>query len=221
MPLCVSGQKISARSARRKVASGPNKHSVGTPGFYSVIWEQSVPSKHAVNAMNEVITIFALLFIFQLKHLFADYPLQGKYMLGKFKDNGWVFPLLAHVTVHGYFTLAICLFTAPHLSWLALFDMVAHFIMDRLKAGKRYLGRFKALSGKEYMELMCHLIDYQKASENDKKKYDIHDPAEMKKFMAEIRPALKSNTYFWWALGLDQMVHHLTHYAIIAALVLL
>ena len=27
--------------------------------------------------------------------------------------------------------------------------------------------------------------------------------------------AIKSNTYFWWSLGLDQGVHHLTHYVII------
>lgn len=30
---------------------------------------------------------------------------------------------------------------------------------------------------------------------------------------------IKSNTYFWWALGLDQMVHHLTHYVFIAMIV--
>lgn len=27
--------------------------------------------------------------------------------------------------------------------------------------------------------------------------------------------------YFWWALGADQMAHHLTHYAIIFAIILL
>ena len=26
---------------------------------------------------------------------------------------------------------------------------------------------------------------------------------------------IKSNTYFWWALGWDQMMHHLTHYLLI------
>lgn len=26
---------------------------------------------------------------------------------------------------------------------------------------------------------------------------------------------LQSNKFFWWSLGLDQMVHHLTHYIII------
>ena len=27
------------------------------------------------------------------------------------------------------------------------------------------------------------------------------------------------NKFFWWSLGLDQMVHHLTHYAIIYAII--
>ncbi len=29
----------------------------------------------------------------------------------------------------------------------------------------------------------------------------------------------KSNVYFWWSLGADQMAHHLTHYFIIWCLV--
>jgi uncharacterized membrane protein len=117
--------------------------------------------------------VFALLLVFQAKHFLADFPLQGRYMLGKFKP-GWDFlsPLLAHVSVHGLMTLAICLYVRPALWWLALVDMVAHFAMDRIKAGPKYLGRWKP-----------------------------------------------DNKLFWWALGIDQAWHHLTHYAIIWALV--
>lgn len=117
--------------------------------------------------------LFALLIVFQLKHFLADYPLQGKYMLGKFKDGwDWVIPLLAHSSVHFIFTLMICSIVNPSLWWLALVDFVIHFSMDRIKAGKNFLGRFKI---------------------EDKR--------------------------FWWSLGFDQMVHHLTHYFVIWMLI--
>lgn len=134
--------------------------------------------------------IFLLLVIYQFKHFIADYPLQGKYMLKKFlPDWGFFLPLLAHTMVHAVMTLVIALFfVSPGMAIsLALFDMVIHFIMDRIKAGPKYLGRFKALTAKEYME----------------------SSPEQK----------KSNVLFWYSLGLDQMVHHLTHYVIIYMLV--
>lgn len=117
--------------------------------------------------------LLLVLTLFQLKHFLADYPLQGKYMLGKFKP-GWDFlnPLLAHSLVHAYLTSFIVYwFTgeARYSALCGLFDMCVHFTMDRIKAGPKYLGRFK----------------------------DMYDKK------------------FWWCLGLDQMVHHLTHYAII------
>jgi hypothetical protein len=33
---------------------------------------------------------------------------------------------------------------------LAIFDATIHFIMDRLKAGPKYLGRWKSLSAREF-----------------------------------------------------------------------
>lgn len=86
--------------------------------------------------------IFTLLVVFQLKHFLADYLLQTRYMLGKFRPD-WYFvpPLLAHASVHAFFTLAICWYwQAP--PQLALVDCAAHFAMDRIKAGPRWLGRF-------------------------------------------------------------------------------
>lgn len=132
-----------------------------------------------------MIKIFLLLVIYQIKHFIADYPLQGKYMLGKFKP-GWDFlgPLLAHVAVHGVMTFAISLAFKPHLAFkLAILDITIHFIMDRIKASPKYLGRFKPLTKETFPT----------ATDQEK----------------------KSNTYFWWSLGLDQMVHHLTHYLLI------
>jgi len=133
-------------------------------------------------------TIFALLIIFQVKHFLADYPLQTKYMLGKFgKWPDYLGPLLAHVAVHGVFTFWIVFFFTdgayPLALMLAGFDVGCHFIMDRIKASPNLLGRFTPLTKETYL-----------GSTPEQK---------------------RSNTYFWWSLGLDQSVHHLTHYFII------
>lgn len=140
------------------------------------------------------------LLYFQVKHFVADYWLQGPYMLQKFRpDWGFFLPLAAHAGVHAVGTLAILLVFAPHLWYLCLVDFVVHFIMDRIKAGPKYLGRYKALSGKEIANIMSY-----------------RDTMGIKRFA----PELKGNTYFWWSLGLDQMVHHLTHYFIIFVVVM-
>jgi hypothetical protein len=141
--------------------------------------------------MNKINLIFLLLVIFQIKHFLADYPLQTRYMLGKFKP-GWAYinPLLAHVSVHGAFTFWIAwAFTGSFwfANGLALFDMVCHFTMDRIKASPDLLGRFKPLTKETYF--------------------------------AATPQQLASNNYFWWSIGLDQSVHHLTHYVIIWAII--
>lgn len=88
---------------------------------------------------------------FQVKHFVADYPLQFPYMLRKFRP-GWdfVLPLTAHCAVHALGTLAICLYVRPQLWWLTLCDFAVHFVMDRLKSGPRFLGRFKDATGTMY-----------------------------------------------------------------------
>lgn len=125
--------------------------------------------------MISLFDLVVLLILFQLKHFVADYPLQNKYMLGKFKETGWVAPLAAHCSYHAGFTFLISIFFAP---WyvalmLSVVDFVIHFTMDRFKASPNMLGRFKM-----------------------------------------------DNPKFWWALGFDQMVHHITHYLIIVVLLL-
>ena len=122
-----------------------------------------------------------------MKHFVADFPLQNAYMLQKFKpDWSFFFPLVAHAGVHAIMTLAIAFFFSDSLIFclqLALFDFVVHFMMDRIKAGPSYLGRFKALAASEYMQ----------------------STPEQK----------RGNKLFWISLGIDQKIHHLTHYAII------
>lgn len=171
--------------------------------------------------------IFLLLLLYQIKHYLADYPLQGAYMLGKFLP-GWQFlkPLSAHCAVHAWFTFVIAAVFLAQVHgpgygllpfWLAAFDFGVHFVMDRIKAGPNWLGRFKALSGTEYMAL---------ARENAQLDVDVHTGPQSNEQIykwavrkGEIMSRFKSNVYFWWSLGVDQMVHHLTHYAIIYWLV--
>lgn len=147
--------------------------------------------------------IWVLLIIFQFKHFIADYLLQGKYMLGKFKEKDWIGPLASHCAIHLVFTsliaaafgiqsdLAIC---------LGGIDFTIHFIMDRIKASPKMLGKYNALSKNEMLEL----IKLEKLCQ-------LGAPISDK----EIVDKKRSNVLFWWSLGLDQMVHHLTDILII------
>lgn len=152
--------------------------------------------------------IFPLLVTYQLKHYVADFLLQGRYMLGKFKPN-WDFllPLLSHVGVHAGFTFLIswCAGASPaQAAALAAFDGMIHFAMDRVKAGPKYMGRWKTLTATEFLEA-------QRVA-NAPLTFDALSGKAARK-------RLLGNTLFWFSLGLDQMVHALTHYAIIWYLV--
>lgn len=122
----------------------------------------------------------ALLVAYQLKHFLCDFPLQGTYMLGKFKGGtAWIKPLAAHASVHAAATFLIAIvalwstsYGLPIALGLAAADFSVHFVVDRLKASPALGGRWKP-----------------------------------------------DNKFFWWALGADQMAHHLTHYAIIATII--
>ena len=79
-------------------------------------------------------TIFLLIILFQIKHFICDYPLQGRYMLGKFKETGWELPLAAHAAVHfiGTFLIAV-LFGFWIAIAVATLDFVVHFVVDKVK----------------------------------------------------------------------------------------
>lgn len=156
------------------------------------------------------IDIVLLFVIFQLKHFLADYPLQTLFpsMLGKFLERGWAKPLAVHCLVHAAFTAAIALWfltyayhyrhpwTELQVLLVAGFDFGAHFIMDRVKAAPHLMGRWKALSKADY------LAAAQQAACGS----------------AAGKRALRGNMMHYNALGFDQLVHHLTHYVIIAFL---
>lgn len=164
-------------------------------------------------------TVFVLLVVYQLKHWLADYPLQRPWMLGKFKE-GWAYvpPLAAHAFVHGSFTFVIA-FVARHdldlACALAGFDFIMHFAMDRIKASPKLMGRWKPLSATEYAKIQGWMKDFDGFTSRDD-----YRQSTIVKQRAENVAKLRGNRMFWHALGIDQMVHHLTHYAIIACLVL-
>lgn len=140
----------------------------------------------------------------QFKHYIADYLLQTEKHMAKFKATGWFWALLDHAMCHFCFTYVI-VYTysknAPLTLCLALFDAVIHFTMDRIKASGELLGRYKALSATEYLHCMGVLQDCQK----------LNLPTDW-----IVAKRLKDNKMFWWLLGLDQLVHHLTDIAVIA-----
>jgi len=154
--------------------------------------------------------IFILLIAFQIKHFLSDYPFQTPYMLKKFLP-GWDFlkPLAAHCGVHAFFTLVISfIYTSNmNISFLtACLDFVIHFTMDRIKASPKMLGRYKALASSEFPEI-------QEGIANEGLGYDCDVYAK------DCKSKLRGNKLFWWSLGLDQGVHHLTHYLLIYLLV--
>lgn len=181
--------------------------------------------------------IFTLLLLYQAKHFLADYPLQRPWMLGKFLP-GWQFvpPLAAHCAVHGLMTFAIACWYTGGNGWFALavaaLDFGVHFLMDRIKASPRLMGRWKPLTAETYMQAQRTVS----GEGCDKREYDCGDSMcnthhsnccqdgsgcwhDWEFETAAARKKLRGNRLFWDALGFDQMVHHLTHYLIIFLLV--
>jgi len=108
-------------------------------------------------------------------------------MLGKFKKSPeYIAPLFAHVFVHGTFTFYITLFSTGLM--ILAFGLMA-------------------------FDMTCHFImDRIKASPDILGRFK---PLTKETYPTATMDEKKSNMYFWWSLGLDQSVHHLTHYAII------
>lgn len=86
--------------------------------------------------MNTTQMALIMMAAFTLKHYLCDFPLQTPYMLGKGKAGyEWIMPLLFHSSVHAIFSLGIIIaFNHSEYVWLALVELVIHFIIDRIKA---------------------------------------------------------------------------------------
>lgn len=147
--------------------------------------------------------VFTLLVVYQIKHYLADFPLQTWWMLGKFKEKDWVLPLAAHAGVHAAFTFIISVYFLYFCGvkdqgllavQLTLVDFGIHFTMDRIKASPKMLGHYKSLCQHDFLN---------------------KPNMDGERWAGKV----KSNTKFWRSLGIDQMVHHLTHYYIIWSLI--
>lgn len=92
-----------------------------------------------------------LLVFYQLKHYLADFVFQNVWMLQKSRP-GWdfIWPLSIHSGIHALFTLGVALYIYPQAWWLGILDFVLHFIMDRIKAGPRYMGRWSDMRSKAF-----------------------------------------------------------------------
>ena len=88
--------------------------------------------------------IFILLIVFNVKHFFGDFVFQTSYMvLGKAKEGwGFIKPLSLHCLVHVALSGAIIVCVDFRFLWLVPIEFVIHFIIDRLKSGPRYGGKF-------------------------------------------------------------------------------
>ncbi|NBB49371.1 DUF3307 domain-containing protein [Rhizobium sp. CRIBSB] len=83
--------------------------------------------------------------LFIIKQLAADFLLQTSWMAkGKERLQGWLVPLLAHITVHAVGTLLIALLLAPQMAWLAVVDLIVHGMIDKSKTLLQHRFRFKA-----------------------------------------------------------------------------
>lgn len=169
-------------------------------------------------------TIWVLLAIMQFKHFISDYLLQGEYMLGKFKERGWVLPLATHCGIHFLFTIILSLiFTQDFLFSLgiALIDFTLHFTMDRVKASPNLLGRFKPITESDFkLHLSIQNVLLLERSLNViTKEIDYKLKTEYDQHMLNWEKKKRSNRLFWISLGFDQMFHHLTDILIVYMIV--
>jgi hypothetical protein len=140
-------------------------------------------------------------------------------MLGKFKPWPESFkPLFLHSLVHAAFTLVIGLWFVSFTTAIlcALLDMWCHSVIDYVKASPDYGGRYTALSKSEMRKILTRLpkIEYARVCvTNDTDRFRLQYKIN------EAKEKLASNRKFWYALGADQLAHHLTHYLIIYILI--
>jgi hypothetical protein len=99
---------------------------------------------------------FILLVVFQIKHFLGDFPLQTQYMLRLKSAPGmqFVIPLAVHCLVHAGMTLAIVCCVNAAFWWLAGIDFIVHFLMDRIKSGPQFLGRYNDIEKSAFWNIL-------------------------------------------------------------------
>lgn len=107
-----------------------------------------------------IVYFIAAILLFAIKHGFADFYFQNRYMLGKFEQYPkFILPLAAHCGIHALFTFVIFIGAGfanygfveilSFASVWAVYDFFTHFLVDLVKA---QLTRIKGWShdDKEY-----------------------------------------------------------------------
>jgi len=91
---------------------------------------------------------FLLLVLLSLKHTLADFVFQTYEMVQGKGQGGFEFirPLASHCLIHVSLTALILLVVVgAKFLWFVPLEFLAHFIIDRLKAGQRYFAQFSMI----------------------------------------------------------------------------
>lgn len=135
-------------------------------------------------------TTFALLIAFQIKHFLADYPWQTPAMLKKFDRDPKIWIPALSKHCGVHATLTFLICIATN--WKLAIPLAM-------------------------FDFAIHFaMDRIKASPDLLGRFKCLAASE---FATATELQKDGNKKFWWSLGIDQTVHHLTHYAIIAILV--
>lgn len=91
--------------------------------------------------------VIVILILFELKHFLCDWVFQTEYMAaGKCRLHGWLMPLLSHAGLHAVGTFAVMLIVSRSIrvaAFLAVFDLICHFTIDRIKSSPNMFGTYK------------------------------------------------------------------------------
>lgn len=75
-----------------------------------------------------------LIIALAFKHFLADFVFQTDYMDRKTRYFGWVWPMIAHCSVHAILTFFVVSRYGVFLAlWVAIVDGIAHFVIDTIK----------------------------------------------------------------------------------------
>ena len=136
---------------------------------------------------------FLLIVTFHIKHYLADFLLQTPYMLKKhLPDWDYVKPLAAHCGVHALFTCTIaCTFLYLTLDYYTRWEIPLMCLKVSL------------------IDFICHfIVDRLKASPAS---FGRFTALSVREFPEANERKRKENRNYWFVLGADQELHHLTN----------
>lgn len=104
--------------------------------------------------MNDVSQIFLILFMFEMKKLFCDYPIHPTFVLRKFQSENYK-AFAFHSFIHSFLTFLIIMFmTDADISLsvsLSFFEYVVHFVLSLWKSKSQLMAKFRPLDLEEFL----------------------------------------------------------------------